>query len=122
VLAIFLEPVHEPDFFDNEAFRTIAHNLPLRYQDKAVLINLPLNLRSLLPHSGETFYRYLGSLTTPGCNEEVEWTVVPEPVQISIGNYKKFHDVKDENGEQLGQNYRPVQALGNRRIQVYRSI
>ncbi len=36
----------------------------------------------LLPRK-KTFYRYAGSLTTPGCQEVVTWTVFSNVVEIS---------------------------------------
>lgn len=37
----------------------------------------------LLPKDRTTFYRYEGSLTTPGCQESVIWTVLTEKLTVS---------------------------------------
>merc|ERR1719357_463677 len=41
------------------------------------------SLSSFLPSEPSAFYRYSGSLTTPGCNEIVTWSVLHHPQQVS---------------------------------------
>lgn len=43
-----------------------------------------LLLRDLLPKNKGSFFRYEGSLTTPGCGEAVVWTVFENSIPISI--------------------------------------
>jgi len=47
------------------------------YKDKLLLMEL-------LPKRKESFFRYEGSLTTPGCGEAVVWTVFEKSIPISI--------------------------------------
>jgi carbonic anhydrase len=47
------------------------------YQDKLLLMDL-------LPRNKNSFFRYEGSLTTPGCGEAVIWSVFENSIPISI--------------------------------------
>lgn len=50
-------------------------------EDSSTMIDL--KLMDLLPSDRKVFYRYEGSLTTPGCDEDVIWTVFEKPIKIS---------------------------------------
>lgn len=40
-------------------------------------------LMDLLPKNTESFYRYSGSITNPGCQESVTWTLFYNTIEIS---------------------------------------
>ena len=48
-----------------------------------------INARDLLPQD-QTYYRYMGSLTTPPCSEGVHWHVMAEPVEASADQIRRF--------------------------------
>ena len=72
-----------------------------------------LSLASFVPTSTD-FYRYNGSLTTPGCSESVIWTVFRHQLFISEGQMSFFRSLKDSQGQPLVNNFRPVQQLHHR--------
>ncbi|XP_076607273.1 carbonic anhydrase 4a [Chaetodon auriga] len=82
---------------------------------------LPISLTQLIPseHNLTTYYRYKGSLTTPGCTEAVIWTLFEHPIPLSMDQLRAFSELKFHDGESMVGTFRPVQPLNGR--QVYRS-
>ncbi|NIG62014.1 carbonic anhydrase 4 [Pontoporia blainvillei] len=83
-----------------------------------------ISLFDLLPKEEKLrhYFRYLGSLTTPGCDEKVVWTVFQEPIQlhkdqILAFSQKLYYD--NEKKLKMTDNVRPLQPRGQR--QVFRS-
>ena len=50
--------------------------------DKAKSLT-PFTLDSILPSDRRSYYRYQGSITTPGCQETVIWTIFKNTVKMS---------------------------------------
>ncbi len=73
-----------------------------------------IDLTTFLPERGLHFYRYYGSLTTPDCNEVVEWTVIKNPIYVRPSLIQKFRNVKRTAERRIGENYRPIQERGQR--------
>ncbi|KAK3084090.1 hypothetical protein FSP39_007967 [Pinctada imbricata] len=74
------------------------------------------DIQSLVPPDISKYYRYPGSLTTPGCDESVIWTVFQSTITVSTAQMNKFRGMKSDTGGStpLVNNYRPVQSLGSR--------
>jgi carbonic anhydrase len=68
--------------------QTVWNNLPLEKFDTAAP-DLTLDPADLLPARRE-YYTYMGSLTTPPCQENVLWMVMKEPLQASPAQMALF--------------------------------
>ncbi|XP_067113196.1 carbonic anhydrase 4a [Osmerus mordax] len=81
----------------------------------------PISLDHLIPprQNLTSYYRYMGSLTTPGCSEAVVWTVFEKPIPLSKSQLQAFSELEFHDGKPMVGNYRPVQPLNGR--PVYRS-
>uniref|UniRef100_A0A0A1WMG7 Carbonic anhydrase n=1 Tax=Zeugodacus cucurbitae TaxID=28588 RepID=A0A0A1WMG7_ZEUCU len=62
------------------------------------------------------FYTYAGSLTTPPCSQAVTWVVFSHPITITSSQMKRFRRLSDGHGATLENNYRALQAKGNRKV------
>ncbi|XP_072230871.1 carbonic anhydrase 4-like [Leuresthes tenuis] len=80
-----------------------------------------ISLAQLIPSEQNmtSYYRYKGSLTTPGCTEAVIWTVFENPIPLSMEQLKAFSELQFHDGKPMVGNFRPIQPLNNRN--VYRS-
>ncbi|KAG3012489.1 hypothetical protein PC128_g26201 [Phytophthora cactorum] len=62
-------------------------------------------------------YNYPGSLTTPGCDEIVDWWVVQQPMSISSADFTRLQtQLKELHVTDNGNNARPVLPLNGRTV------
>lgn len=94
---------------------TTAHHEP-EYKS----VSETLDFTRLLKTPGPThMFTYRGSLTTPGCNEQVNWYVLKEPATTTSADLDKFRSsLKDDKGEALRANHRPIQPRNGRKIRL----
>ncbi|XP_013777310.1 carbonic anhydrase 1-like [Limulus polyphemus] len=107
---------------DNPNFSTIIDKLSnIQYKDSKVNLDKELKLESLLPNTFP-YFRYSGSLTTPPCSEVVTWTVFADTVHISRSQLEQFRNMKEgmanKDSMSLVDNFRPIQALNQRSVQI----
>jgi len=94
---------------ENIAAREFLSNIPLEPGQNAKNGKIFVNARDLMP-TDKSYYRYMGSLTTPPCSEGVHWYVLKQPIQLSKVQISLLKGVVS------GENARPVQARNNRII------
>ena len=103
---------------DNSVLSDLTKKLQQIQEPNEISENLSgLSLASFIPPMGSKtteFFRYEGSLTTPGCYESVTWTVFRHSLAISEEQMASFRALYDGQGQPLVNNFRPVQPLNGR--------
>ena len=68
----------------------------------------------------DSFYAYDGSLTTPGCTENVRWSVLSDGGHVSQAAVTRFHEVISQFANYGGypNNNRPAQPLNGRVVKL----
>jgi len=79
---------------------------------------LSVRLDDFLPAAclPDEYYYYMGSLTTPTCDEVVLWTVFSQSIPISEKQLNVLRTLVDSEGTTLNDNYRPPQPLNGRPV------
>uniref|UniRef100_A0AAR2KZP8 protein-tyrosine-phosphatase n=1 Tax=Pygocentrus nattereri TaxID=42514 RepID=A0AAR2KZP8_PYGNA len=105
---------------DNPAVDPIIHGLRgVVHHEKETFLE-PFVLRDLLPSSIGSYYRYVGSLTTPPCSKVVEWIIFSRPPVRSLHAFYSIFTTEQQDHvksvEYLRNNFRPLQSLDNREV------
>ena len=74
-----------------------------------------INYDVLLPDNLEYYY-YNGSLTTPLCNQIVQWVVLKNPISVPQTFFTRARTTEEEDGGSLQSNYRDTQPLNGRKV------
>ncbi len=72
----------------NAVFSKIVSTMPLK-AGPAVKADAAIDPNGFLP-AARTYYRYPGSLTTPPCNEIVDWLLLTDPVEVAGADVAAF--------------------------------
>lgn len=75
----------------------------------------------LLPSDSGEFLGYRGSLTTPPCNESVQWIVMKQVVKIDRGLVLQLRALMRDAAGKPYTNARDLQPLDGRRVTMYRA-
>jgi carbonic anhydrase len=104
VIAVFIQAGQA-----NTQLQNLINYLPT---DKSKHVAIPatkINIEELLPQN-KSYVNFTGSLTTPPCEEGLQWMVMVNPITASPAQIHELRIAGD------GNNARPVQALHHRPI------
>lgn len=104
VIAVFVKAGKE-----NPALNPILTHLPKLKGKAYEYKHVTINPAALLPKN-QSYYAFMGSLTTPPCTEGLQWLVMQHPIQASAEQIAQIERA------QHGNNARPLQAANNREI------
>ena len=94
----------------NTAFTPFWNYLPSVPGESEQIKEVILNASDLLPSTKHT-YRYVGSLTTPPCSEDVKWFMLTTPIKMAHSQIAAFKEI-------LYDNNRSPQPLNGRELLV----
>ncbi|XP_047195600.1 carbonic anhydrase 4b [Hippoglossus stenolepis] len=104
--------------FANKKFDPIIRALKYIQQHKnsTTLREVSLDMFTLPQKNMTKYFRYEGSLTTPGCAEAVVWTVFEDTIPLSRKQLAAFSQLQFSDGKQMVRTFRSVQPLNERQV------
>jgi carbonic anhydrase len=77
-----------------------------------------VRLSAFLPTNTSKYFTYSGSLSTPPCSEAVTMVVLAEKVTATKNQLEVFKSLRNEEGQLIAPNNRPVQPLKGRLVRI----
>lgn len=93
----------------NPVLQTIINNLPKEERKEFLIADTRINPLNLMPVK-KNYYGFMGSLTTPPCNEGIQWLLMDDAITASPAQIQQIRNAAG------GANARPVQPLNQRAI------
>lgn len=79
--------------------------------------DIDINLEKIFGLSVDDYYYYDGSLTTPGCTENVKWILSNKKIELSTAQMNTLRAIlTPDTADVLVDNFRPTQTLGSRTV------
>jgi len=94
---------------ENPILKKIWSKFPLEVNHSELITLSTNDIKAIMP-SNKAYYKFMGSLTTPPCSENVKWNVFKTAMTISKKQVKQFFDTFGHS------NNRPIQNTNNRTI------
>ncbi len=94
---------------ENAVIKKIIKSFPIGEGKNKELKLTKDDLNNLLPKNRD-YYKFMGSLTTPPCSQNVKWFVFKTPVEVSKEQIESMHKEIGKN------NNRPIQPTNKREI------
>ena len=115
VLGVWL--VDDPGLvLDGTLWTELLNNLPKENSDSNTATGIRFS--DFIPED-LSYYYYEGSLTTPPCNEVVQWFMLRTPIRVPSAFLTALRDsINGADGEPLRTNYRDLQPLNNRSVMI----
>jgi carbonic anhydrase len=86
---------------DNPILKPIIDELVyLKMSGSKSTIN-DLTIRSFIPSSLTNYYYYEGSLTTPFCDEVVQWVLIDKTLKISEEQLLSLQELRSDSGNEV---------------------
>ncbi|XP_052739956.1 carbonic anhydrase 1-like [Bicyclus anynana] len=113
IVAVFCNVQAELTDEQRESTEELMQYIPRLMSVGDSFSGLLLDLNKLLSPEKESYYTYLGSLTSPQCNEAVVWIILDKPIYITDAQYRLFGKVG------IGRhNFRSLQPSRQRQVFV----
>ena len=101
---------------DNLPISGIWSNIPVPETFEQEITTSGIKYSDLLP-SNKDYYNYESSLTTPLCNETVQWFLLKHPIDIPGEFLAAVRQIEqNDKGDPLTFNFRDAQALNDREV------